>query len=102
MQAQQQFVAQSIGAGGPTRVAVPGVGEVTLQLSKTATTTRTAAATALSLDVAVDPLKLNVAKVTGSVVLAEATCETPKAPAAAARSVESIPSANAKTDDTRR
>ncbi|WP_256105366.1 SCO1860 family LAETG-anchored protein [Streptomyces sp. ODS05-4] len=73
----------TLSAGGPTRVTVPGVGEVTLQLSKTATTTRTAAATALSLDVAVDPLKLNVAKVTGSVVLAEATCQTPKAPAAA-------------------
>lgn len=71
----------TLSTGGPTRVEVPGVGEVTLELSKTHTTSRTAAATALRLDVAVDPLKLNVAEVTGEVTLAEATCETPDAPA---------------------
>ena len=67
-------------AGGPTRVDVPGVGEVTLDLSKTRTTSRTAAATALRLKVSVNPLKLNVAEVKGEVTLAEATCETPKGP----------------------
>ncbi|MFI1399687.1 SCO1860 family LAETG-anchored protein [Streptomyces sp. NPDC020681] len=67
--------------GGPTRIEVPGVGEVTLDLSKTRTTSRTAAATALELKVSVNPLKLNVAEVTGVVTLAEATCESPKAPA---------------------
>ncbi|WP_420169198.1 SCO1860 family LAETG-anchored protein [Streptomyces violaceoruber] len=70
----------TLSAGGPTRVAVPGVGEVTLDLSKTVTTERTAAATALQLKVAVNPLKLNVAEVNGEVTLAEATCETPKTP----------------------
>ncbi|MFD5876812.1 SCO1860 family LAETG-anchored protein [Streptomyces sp. NPDC060322] len=64
-------------SGGTTRVEVPGVGDVTLDLSKTGTTTRTAAATALRLRVSVNPLKLNVAEVEGEVTLAEATCETP-------------------------
>ncbi|MGI5483468.1 SCO1860 family LAETG-anchored protein [Streptomyces lavendofoliae] len=68
-------------SGGTTRVEAPGVGEVTLDLSKTRTTSRTAAATALALRVSVNPLKANVADVTGTVTLAEATCETPKAPA---------------------
>lgn len=66
-------------AGGTTRVAVPAVGEVTLDLSKTHTTSRTAAATALQLKVSVNPLKLNVADVRGEITLAEATCQTPKA-----------------------
>ncbi|MFF3177031.1 SCO1860 family LAETG-anchored protein [Streptomyces sp. NPDC057900] len=66
--------------GGTTRVNVPGIGEVTLDLAKTDTTSRTAAATALRLKVSVNPLKLNVADVQGEVTLAEATCETPKAP----------------------
>ncbi|WP_328909445.1 LPXTG cell wall anchor domain-containing protein [Streptomyces sp. NBC_00234] len=67
-------------AGGTTRVDVPAVGEVTLDLSKTSTTSRTAAAVALQLKVAVNPLDLNVAEVNGEVTLAEATCETPKTP----------------------
>ncbi|MFD4178617.1 MULTISPECIES: SCO1860 family LAETG-anchored protein [Streptomyces] len=70
----------TLSAGGPTRVAVPGVGEVSLDLSKTVTTERTAAATALQLKVSVNPLNLNVAEVEGEVTLAEATCETPKGP----------------------
>ncbi|MFE7462099.1 SCO1860 family LAETG-anchored protein [Streptomyces sp. NPDC057554] len=70
----------TLSAGGPTRVAVPGVGEVSLDLSKTETTSRTAAATALQLKVAVNPLNLNVAEVNGEVTLAGATCETPKEP----------------------
>ncbi|WP_344074329.1 SCO1860 family LAETG-anchored protein [Streptomyces crystallinus] len=64
---------------GTTRVAVPGVGEVTLDLSSTRTTSRTAAATALRLRVSVNPLKLNVAEVEGEVTLASATCESPAA-----------------------
>lgn len=74
----------TVSAGGPTRVSVPGVGEVTLDLSKTRTTSRTAAATALALNVSVNPLKLNVADVQGSLTIAEATCETPDEPAKAA------------------
>lgn len=65
-------------AAGTTQIAVPGVGSVTLDLSKTSTTSRTAAAVALQLKVAVNPLDLNVADVKGEVTLAEATCETPK------------------------
>lgn len=68
-----------LSAGGTTQISVPGVGEVTLDLSKTHTTSRTAAATALRLKVSVNPLKLNVADVQGEVTLVEATCETPKA-----------------------
>lgn len=66
-------------AAGTTQIAVPGVGSVTLDLSKTSTTSRTAAAVALQLKVSVNPLELNVADVKGEVTLAEATCETPKA-----------------------
>ncbi|MGV4889581.1 SCO1860 family LAETG-anchored protein [Streptomyces viridosporus] len=64
---------------GPTEVKVPGVGEVRLDPSTTRTTSRTAAATALRLKVAVDPLKLNVAAVEGTLTLAEAMCEAPAA-----------------------
>ncbi|MEW2411424.1 SCO1860 family LAETG-anchored protein [Streptomyces griseoviridis] len=67
-------------AGGTTDVRVPGVGEVRLDLSKTEHTSRTAAATALELKVSVNPLKLNVAEVEGTVTLAKATCEAPPAP----------------------
>ncbi|MER5492753.1 SCO1860 family LAETG-anchored protein [Streptomyces sp. NPDC002490] len=68
-------------AGGVTEVAVPGVGEVRIDLSERSTTSRTAAATALELKVSVNPLKLNVAEVNGTVTLAGATCATPAAPA---------------------
>ncbi|MFJ3660313.1 SCO1860 family LAETG-anchored protein [Streptomyces sp. NPDC090119] len=64
-------------AGGPTEVRVPGVGEVRLDLAEQRTTSSTAAATALRLKVSVNPLRLNVAEVTGTVTLAEASCETP-------------------------
>ncbi|MER5598483.1 SCO1860 family LAETG-anchored protein [Streptomyces sp. NPDC002265] len=68
-------------AGGPTDVKVPGVGEVRLDLSKRETTSRTAAATALELTVSINPLKLNVAEVKGTLSLAQATCEAPEAAA---------------------
>ncbi|MFI6108656.1 SCO1860 family LAETG-anchored protein [Streptomyces sp. NPDC051310] len=72
--------------GGTTQVAVPGVGEVTLDLSARRTTSRTAAAGALSLEVSVNPLKLNVADVSGTLTLAEAACTAPvPAPAAGVR-----------------
>lgn len=69
----------SLTSGGPTEVKVPGVGSVRLDLSKTSTTSTTAAATALRVDVAVDPLELNVAEVEGTVTLAEAKCSVPAA-----------------------
>ncbi|MGV9629944.1 SCO1860 family LAETG-anchored protein [Streptomyces sp. NPDC003487] len=70
-------------SGGTTDVKVPGVGEVRLDLSRSETTSRTAAATALELKVSVNPLKLNVAEVNGTVTLAKATCEAPKSAVAA-------------------
>ncbi|MFE6779217.1 SCO1860 family LAETG-anchored protein [Streptomyces sp. NPDC057702] len=63
--------------GGAARVRVPGVGEVRLTIGRTTTTSRTAASAALDLRVAVNPLRLNVAAVTGRITLAEATCATP-------------------------
>ncbi|MFJ3838621.1 SCO1860 family LAETG-anchored protein [Streptomyces sp. NPDC054904] len=74
----------TLSAGGPTRVDVPGVGSVTLQLSSTGTTSTTAAATALRLKVLVNPLDLNVARVEGEIVLAEAHCTSPAGPAPSA------------------
>ncbi|MFH8370743.1 SCO1860 family LAETG-anchored protein [Streptomyces sp. NPDC018031] len=66
-------------ASGTTTVTVPAVGEVRLDLSRSSTTSRTAAATALDLKVTLDPLKLGVAKVKGRVTLAAANCESPTA-----------------------
>ncbi|NBM16345.1 SCO1860 family LAETG-anchored protein [Streptomyces sp. GC420] len=71
----------TLSTGGTTRVAVPGVGEVRLDLSREETTSTTAAATALELKVSVDPLELNVAEVEGTVTLAQATCTSPSSPA---------------------
>ncbi|MBG0856317.1 LPXTG cell wall anchor domain-containing protein [Streptomyces spinoverrucosus] len=84
-------------AGGATNVTVPGVGEVRLDLSKRETTSRTAAATALELTVSVNPLKLNVAEVQGSVTLAKATCEAPPAPSEP-QGEPAAPSADTGTD----
>ncbi|MDV9193332.1 SCO1860 family LAETG-anchored protein, partial [Streptomyces sp. SR27] len=78
----------TLSAGGRTQVTVPGVGQVTLDLSRTSTTSRTAAATALELRVKVNPLDLGVAKVDGTVTLAEATCETPEGTAPTERPTE--------------
>lgn len=66
-------------SGGTTEVHVPDVGRVTLDLSKKETTSGTAAATALELKVSVNPLKLNVAEVEGTLTLARATCASPGA-----------------------
>ncbi|MFJ6481070.1 MULTISPECIES: SCO1860 family LAETG-anchored protein [unclassified Streptomyces] len=67
----------TLSAGGPTKIEVPGVGQIDLELSGTETTSTTAAAAALRLKVAINPLNLNVAKVDGEIVLAEAHCESP-------------------------
>ncbi|MFJ3973623.1 SCO1860 family LAETG-anchored protein [Streptomyces sp. NPDC090021] len=75
-------------AGGPTKVEVPGVGMVSMELSGTETTSTTAAAAALRLKVAVNPLNLNVAQVDGEIVLAEAHCASPKGPAPTAKAPE--------------
>ncbi|MFD6228492.1 SCO1860 family LAETG-anchored protein [Streptomyces sp. NPDC060232] len=78
----------TLSAGGPTKVEVPGVGMVSMELSGTQTTSATAAAAALRLKVAVNPLNLNVAQVDGEIVLAEAHCESPKGPAPTAKAPE--------------
>ncbi|WP_212909623.1 SCO1860 family LAETG-anchored protein [Streptomyces sp. TS71-3] len=67
----------SIRAGGSSKVTVPGIGEVTLDLAKSVKTSTTAASSALDLKVDVNPGKLNVAQVTGEVTLAKASCEKP-------------------------
>ncbi|SEB69135.1 LPXTG-motif cell wall anchor domain-containing protein [Streptomyces melanosporofaciens] len=71
----------TLSTSGTTTVDVPTLGQVRLDLSRTATTSRTAAATALNLKVSVNPLKLNVSEVEGQVTLARATCEAPVAAA---------------------
>lgn len=82
-------------AEGPTDVKVPGIGEVRLDLSQRHTTSRTAAATALELKISVNPLKLNVADVEGTVTLAKATCESPAAGAAPAATAPAGPAQEA-------
>ncbi|MEY7981766.1 hypothetical protein AB8O53_36360, partial [Streptomyces pilosus] len=62
----------------------PGGGAARLPLSKPDPPSTPAAATALRLEVSVNPLKLNVAEVEGTLTLAETACETPEAPAAPA------------------
>ncbi|MFC7219716.1 SCO1860 family LAETG-anchored protein [Streptomyces polyrhachis] len=73
-------LSRHVTAGGPpAKLPVPGVGEVSLTFSQTATTERSATTSALKLEVDVDPLKLGVAKVHGSVTVVEASCESPAA-----------------------
>ncbi|SFC79908.1 SCO1860 family LAETG-anchored protein [Streptomyces aidingensis] len=82
----------TLDAEGPTEVSVPGVGDVRLELSRQTAEEDSAAAAALELTVSVDPLDLNVAAVTGTVVLAEADCTGPAAvPAAGARAEAAEP-----------
>ncbi|MFF4897637.1 SCO1860 family LAETG-anchored protein [Streptomyces sp. NPDC001068] len=88
----------TLSAGGPTDVRVPGVGEVRLDLSKRETTSTTAAASALELKISVNPLKLNVADVEGTLTLAKATCETPPAQAAPSDQAAASGSAGPVTD----
>lgn len=65
-------------ADGTATVDAPGVGTVRLALSQEETTSATAAVTGLRLQVSVDPLRLGVEKVEGSVTLAQATCRAPQ------------------------
>lgn len=72
----------TVGLYGPTKVDVPLVGSVSVEFSKKNTTTTTAAASALEVKVEVNPLNLNVAKVTGTITVASVSCEKPSGPAA--------------------
>ncbi|WP_051830537.1 MULTISPECIES: SCO1860 family LAETG-anchored protein [Streptomyces] len=67
---------------GPTTVDVPLIGSVSVEFSKKTTTTTTAAASALEVQVEVNPLNLNVAKVSGKITVASVSCEKPSGPAA--------------------
>ncbi|MFE4519136.1 SCO1860 family LAETG-anchored protein [Kitasatospora sp. NPDC056783] len=72
----------TVGLYGPTTVDVPLIGSVSVEFSKKTVTTTTAAASALEVRVEVNPLNLNVAKVTGKVTVASVSCEKPGGPAA--------------------
>ncbi|MEU3574348.1 SCO1860 family LAETG-anchored protein, partial [Kitasatospora sp. NPDC036755] len=74
----------TVGLYGPTKVEVPLIGSVSVEFSKKTVTTTTAAASALEVQVEVNPLNLNVAKVTGKLTVASVSCEKPSAPSAAA------------------
>lgn len=86
----------SLSAAGPTQVAVPGVGKVSLWLSRKTVTSHSAAATALELDVSINPLRLNVAQVTGQVVIAAVSCHE-GAGAAGGGAPSSAPSGSTST-----
>lgn len=63
--------------GETSRVRLPGVGEVRLDLAARELTDRTAAASAVELHVSLDPLDLGVAAVDGRIALAEVGCHRP-------------------------
>ncbi|MFE0461378.1 SCO1860 family LAETG-anchored protein [Kitasatospora sp. NPDC058965] len=69
---------------GPTHLAVPGIGTVDVEFSRRTTTSSTAAASALVVQVAINPLNLNVAKVEGTVTVASVSCSKPTGAAATA------------------
>ncbi|MFI9329953.1 SCO1860 family LAETG-anchored protein [Kitasatospora sp. NPDC052868] len=71
----------TLGLYGPTKVDVPLIGSVSVEFSKKSTTSATAAASALEVQVEVNPLNLNVAKVSGRITVASVSCEKPTAPA---------------------
>ncbi|MEU1287427.1 SCO1860 family LAETG-anchored protein [Kitasatospora sp. NPDC005856] len=83
----------TVGLYGPTKVDVPLIGNVSVEFSKKTVTTTTAAASALEVQVEVNPLNLNVAKVTGKVTVASVSCEKPSAPAATQAATPSGPAA---------
>ncbi|KJK58672.1 SCO1860 family LAETG-anchored protein [Saccharothrix sp. ST-888] len=85
----------ALGLNGPTHVDVPAVGSVDIEFSRRTTTSSTAAASALKVDVAVNPLNLNVAKVTGTITVASVSCEKPVPAAASASATPAKPTASA-------
>ncbi|QMU78567.1 LPXTG cell wall anchor domain-containing protein [Streptacidiphilus sp. PB12-B1b] len=94
----------SLSAAGPTLVSVPGIGKVSLWLSRKTVGDASAAATALELQVSINPLQLNVAEVTGSVEIAAVSCHegagdpggaAPSAPADPSGGPSSAPSGSA-------
>ncbi|MCX5210242.1 LPXTG cell wall anchor domain-containing protein [Kitasatospora sp. NBC_00240] len=69
----------AVGLYAPTKVDVPAVGSVSVEFSRRSTTSSTAAASALEVRIELNPLNLNVAKVSGTVTIASVSCEKPAA-----------------------
>ncbi|WP_395293922.1 hypothetical protein ACF9IK_10240 [Kitasatospora hibisci] len=80
---------------GPTKVDVPLVGGVSVEFSKRTTTSTTAAASALEVQIEVNPLNLNVAKVTGKITVASVSCEKPAGPASPTTAPTTAPTPSA-------
>jgi len=81
-------------------VEVPNVGRVRLALSHKETTSSTAAATSVQLQVSVDPLNLGVKKVEGTVTLAQATCQSPRPAAESAIPTAPLPRTASHSEET--
>ncbi|MFC9330602.1 SCO1860 family LAETG-anchored protein, partial [Kitasatospora sp. NPDC057015] len=69
----------AVGLYAPTTVEVPAIGSVSVEFSKHSTTSSTAAASALEVQIEINPLNLNVAKVSGRITVASVSCEKPVA-----------------------
>ena len=69
----------TVGLYAPTTVDVPAVGRVSVEFSRRTTTSTTAAASALEVQVELNPLDLNVAEVSGRITIASVSCEKPPA-----------------------
>ncbi|WP_051653477.1 LPXTG cell wall anchor domain-containing protein [Kitasatospora cheerisanensis] len=82
----------TVGLNSPTHVDVPAIGSVDVEFSKKTVTSSTAAASALEVQVAVNPLNLNVAKVNGKVTVASVSCEKPVPAAVPAAATSPAPS----------
>ncbi|GAA5013717.1 hypothetical protein GCM10025734_60420 [Kitasatospora paranensis] len=82
----------SVGLNSPTHVVVPAIGTVDVEFSRKTVTSTTAAASALEVSIEVNPLNLNVAKVSGRITVASVSCEKP-VPAAQTTSAAPSPTA---------
>ncbi|MDR3031829.1 MAG: LPXTG cell wall anchor domain-containing protein [Kitasatospora sp.] len=67
----------TVGLNSPTHVDVPAIGTVDVEFAKKTVTSSTAAASALEVKIALNPLNLNVAKVNGTVTVASVSCRKP-------------------------
>ncbi|MFI9785708.1 SCO1860 family LAETG-anchored protein [Kitasatospora sp. NPDC051984] len=82
----------TVGLNSPTHVDVPAIGSVDVEFSKKTVTSSTAAASALEVQVSINPLNLNVAKVDGKVTVAGVSCEKPVAAVTPAAATSGAPS----------
>ncbi len=67
----------TVGLNSPTHVEVPAIGTVDVEFARKTVTSSTAAASALEVKIALNPLNLNVAKVSGTVTVASVSCRKP-------------------------